>query len=262
MKSEGVYGLPQAGKLFNDLLTTRLEAAGYIQAQNTPGLWSHKTRPIRFCLVVDNFGVEYVRDKNAIHLIDTLKQYYNIEEEWDGTNFLNIDLEWNYKHCTCHLSMKNYIEEVRVRYGHKKTTKPQYSPHKHMPHTYGAKTQLAKPQDTSDLVPEDKVKWIQGIVGAPLFYDRAVDNNVLVALGTLATQAPTATVNTVKAVEQLFDYICTYPNNGIIYRASGMQLAAHLDAGYLNKTKGRSRAGAHIFVLKTYQFLHSTDPSS
>ena len=26
-----------------------------------------------------------------------------------------------------------------------------------------------------------------------------------------------------------------------------MQLAAHSDSGYLNETKGRSRAGAHIF---------------
>ena len=50
----GAYGLPQAGKLSNDLLATRLESAGYVQAKTTPGLWSHKTRPIRFCLIVDD----------------------------------------------------------------------------------------------------------------------------------------------------------------------------------------------------------------
>ena len=145
-----MYGLPQAGKLSNDLLATRLEATGYVQAKTTPGLWSHKTRPIRFCLVVDDFGVEYVGEENAKHLINTLKQYYNIEEDWEGTSFLNIELEWDYQRRTCRLSMKNYIEEVRVRYGHKKPTKPQHAPHKHMPPTYGAKTQFAKPLDTSE----------------------------------------------------------------------------------------------------------------
>ena len=46
----------------------------------------------------------------------------------------------------------------------------------------------------------------------------------------------------------LLDYVATYPNDGIIYRASNMILCAHADAGYLNKTKACSRAGAHIFL--------------
>ena len=40
----------------------------------------------------------------------------------------------------------------------------------------------------------------------------------------------------------------TYPNDGIVYRASDMVLCAHADAGYLNESKSCSRAGAHIFL--------------
>ena len=40
------YGLPQLGKLSNDLLHTRLEKAGYYEAATAPGLWRHKWRPI------------------------------------------------------------------------------------------------------------------------------------------------------------------------------------------------------------------------
>ena len=43
-------------------------------------------------------------------------------------------------------------------------------------------------------------------------------------------------------------YLVTYPNDGIVYRASDMILAAHSDAGFHNESKGRSRAGAHIFL--------------
>ena len=49
-------------------------------------------------------------------------------------------------------------------------------------------------------------------------------------------------------MNQLLDYCATYPNDGIIYRASDMVLAAHSDAGFNNETKSRSRAGAHIFL--------------
>jgi len=56
----GCCGLPQAGKLANDLLRKRLDKAGYYEAAATPGLWRHKWRPIQFVLIVDDFGVEYV----------------------------------------------------------------------------------------------------------------------------------------------------------------------------------------------------------
>ena len=37
----GCYGLPQSGRLVNNLLRTRLEKAGYYEAATTPGLWRH-----------------------------------------------------------------------------------------------------------------------------------------------------------------------------------------------------------------------------
>ena len=54
---KGVYGLPQSGKLANNLLEKRLNKAGYHQMPTTPGLWKHIWRPIIFCLIVDNFGI-------------------------------------------------------------------------------------------------------------------------------------------------------------------------------------------------------------
>jgi len=42
----GMYGLPQAGLLANNLLAKRLSKAGYYQYQFTPGLWRHVWRPI------------------------------------------------------------------------------------------------------------------------------------------------------------------------------------------------------------------------
>ena len=46
----------------------------------------------------------------------------------------------------------------------------------------------------------------------------------------------------------MLDYLVTYPNDGIVCRASDMILASHSDAGFKNESKGRSRAGAHIFL--------------
>ena len=57
--SKGMYGLKQAGRLANDLLSQRLCKHGYYECATTPGLWGHKWRPVTFVLIVDNFGVQY-----------------------------------------------------------------------------------------------------------------------------------------------------------------------------------------------------------
>jgi hypothetical protein len=62
---KGMYGLPQAGILANNRLVKHLATFGYSPAKHTPGLFHHATRPISFCLVVDDFGVKYVGRKNA-----------------------------------------------------------------------------------------------------------------------------------------------------------------------------------------------------
>ncbi len=43
---KGMYGLPQAGIIAQELLAKRLKEHGYSQSETTPGLWKHEWRPI------------------------------------------------------------------------------------------------------------------------------------------------------------------------------------------------------------------------
>ena len=85
-------------------------------------------------------------------------------------------------------------------------------------------------------------------MGDLIYVGRAVNNKLLVALSAIGAQQSSATEDTAAAIEQLLDYVATYPNDGILFRKSDMILAAHVDAGFLNKSRARSRAGAHIFL--------------
>jgi len=246
--NNGVYGLKQAGKLANDLLTERLAAHGYYQCATTPGLWRHKWRPVTFVLIVDDFGIQYVQKRHADHLLEALQQDYKVTTDWTGTKFAGIDIEWDYKKRTCRLSMKGYIDEVLLKYDHPRPRKPQHAPHAHREIIYGAREQLVPDTDTSPPLDDAGIKRIQGIIGSLLYYARAVDNKLLATLSTISSQQAKATENTAKAVHQLLDYVATYPQDGITYRASSMVLAAHSDASFLTEQGSRSRAGAHIFL--------------
>jgi hypothetical protein len=90
---KGMYGLNQAGLLANQLLQTRLAPFGYYPARHTPGLWLHKTRPISFTLIVDDFAVKYVGKKHAKHLRNALLQTYELTTDWTATVYSGMTLK-------------------------------------------------------------------------------------------------------------------------------------------------------------------------
>eukprot|EP00804_Cyclotella_cryptica_P000392 CCRYP_008696-RA/>CCRYP_008696-RA protein AED:0.37 eAED:0.37 QI:0/0/0/1/0/0/5/0/407 len=95
------YGLPQAGSLSHDLLEKRLNAEGYVKTLTVPGLWKHKTRNIQFVLVVDDFGIKYVKKEDLDHLVGVLKRYYDVSVDIHGKEFVKIELDWDYKRERC-----------------------------------------------------------------------------------------------------------------------------------------------------------------
>jgi hypothetical protein len=157
-------------------------------------------------------------------------------------------LIWDYTKCTYPLAMEDYIDTILTKYNHQRPKKPVLSPYIAAPISYGAKVQYTDDEDSTPPLNDAGVKRLQGIVGALLYYAQAVDNKLLHALSEISTQQAAATEATNEKVNHLLDYCSTYPNNGILYCASNMILAAHSDAAYLNVNKACSRAGAHIML--------------
>ena len=135
---------------------------------------------------MSNFGVNYVGKKYADHLLTVLNQHYEMSDDWTGTKFAGMDLAWSYsawhQNRTCRLSMDGYIKDLLFKEDHNAPKKPQQSSHYHREIVYGAKQQLAMEEDKSPPLDEASVTRVQRIVGALLYYARAVDNKLLPAL--------------------------------------------------------------------------------
>jgi hypothetical protein len=225
--TKGIYGLKQAGKLANDLLTERLSTHRYFQCATTPGLWRHKWRPVVLVLIVDDFGIEYLGKEHAEHLLSALRDNYTITTDWTGKRYAGIVIEWNYTKRACRTTMVGYITDVSTRFGHPDSIKPEHSPHQHREIIYGANEQYTNNDiDTSPPLDKAGIKWCQGVIGALLYYARAVDNKLQMTLSTIAATQAAATENTSAEINKLLNYCATYLNDGITYRASSMVLAA------------------------------------
>jgi hypothetical protein len=102
-------------------------------------------------------------------------------------------------------------------------TKRQLSPHKNCEIVFGKTTQLTHVNPYSPPLSTEGVKRNQGIIGALLYYALAVDKNKLLAsLSILTSQQTTATEAINVAMNQLLDYLATYPDDGTTYCASDM----------------------------------------
>jgi hypothetical protein len=110
-----------------------------------------------------------------------------------GDKLAGIAIRWDYLRKRCRLSMPGFIYNLLIKFKHSRPCKPQFSPYKCLPISYGAKTQLTPESDTSELLDDSRKHRIHKIVGSLFYYARAVDNKLLVALSAIASRQAKAT---------------------------------------------------------------------
>ena len=68
-------------------IVSHLAHFGCAPVLKTPALWKHTTKPIIFSLVVDDFGVKYIKKENADHLVQAVQKLNTITIDWTGYLF-------------------------------------------------------------------------------------------------------------------------------------------------------------------------------
>jgi hypothetical protein len=144
--------------------------------------------------------------------------------------------------------MPGYVQATLHKFQHPSPKRARHPPHTWTAPNYGAKQQLTTPEETTKPLTPAEIKRVQQITGTLLYYARAVDAILPVALGTIAAQQANGTATTQAAITQILDYCHTHPSATIRYRASGMILKIHSYASSLSEAKARSRAGGLFYI--------------
>jgi hypothetical protein len=207
--------------------------------------------PLSFTLCVDDFGIKYIGQEHTNHLAKILEEHYKCSIDWDGNQYLGMNMDWDYNGHRVHVSMLDYVPEALTSLQHQAPSKPQHQPYPHVKPNHGAKAQYTEDTDTSALLPKEDKKFIQEVIGTFLYYAQCINSAMLAALGSIATQKANPTKNTMKKVRQFLDYASNHPDAIIIYHASDMVLVGHRDASYLSKSKAHSWAGKHFFTTSS-----------
>ena len=98
------------------------------------------------------------------------------------------------------------------------------------------------PPGANELVDNTTKTFVQEVTGVLLFYSRAVDLTMLIAVNKISSDQSKPTKATMEAVDRLLSYAARYPNATIVLRPSNMQLQVQSVASYHSETNARSRA--------------------
>jgi hypothetical protein len=177
-----------------------------------------------------------------------LKENYVVKEYWDVTRYCGLTIKWDYTNRLCYISMPGYIARFLQQFEHKAPATPTHSPHAYNQPTYGKKVQYATRPDKLPHLDPKGMKRVQEILGTLLYYARAVDGNLRVTIGNLATRQAKATKDTMKGVTHLLNYCASYPVAVVRYTASDIILATDSDASYLTAPKAHSRAAGYHYL--------------
>lgn len=90
--TKGMHGLKQEGKLACDDLKNHLLPYGYAPAKRSQGLWMHKLTNLTKTLIVDDFGIKHTNMNQAHHLINALKNKYEVAVNWGPAPYILVQL--------------------------------------------------------------------------------------------------------------------------------------------------------------------------
>jgi hypothetical protein len=144
--------------------------------------------------------------------------------------------------------MVKYVIKQMTKYGHVAPLKPQHCPYSPNPIKYGKDNQAPSPLDDSPLLDAAGKKRVQQIVGSFLYYARAVDHTVLMAISEISSQQSAPNGKHDETGQPISRLHVDTSRCKIRYRASDMILNVHSDASYLSAPKARSRAGGYFFL--------------
>ena len=144
--------------------------------------------------------------------------------------------------------MPEYIPRALTHLNHPAPKKPQYAPHRWTAPSYEQRLQMDPDPDSSELLNQKGIKFIQTVVGIFLYYAQALNPTMLRALNEISRIQARPTKGIMAQSKWFLDYAATYPNAIIRYHARKMVLHIESDAAYLVMLEARSVYAGHFYL--------------
>jgi len=131
-----------------------------------------------------------------MHLIETLKKFYEVEINWNGSRYANYT--------------QNKLQDLEFS-----STKKRDSPYlaSNLSHFNQSPVNINK----EPCVTPERVKKTQKIIESFLYSAREIDNIIIKTLNSISAQQSTVTERTERLVQHFLEYLANHPDPKIRY---------------------------------------------
>ncbi len=144
--------------------------------------------------------------------------------------------------------MPGYVKRKLQEFHHIASKRIRTCPYTPALKQFGSEVQSLFPPDSLPKLDKVGIKKVKKMVGSILYYARAINMTVLVALSTIAAEQTIVTERTLAKCTQMLDYLAQNATAKVRFHASDMIMNIHSDASYLSKSKAFSRTCGHFFM--------------
>ena len=113
------------------------------------------------------------------HILGVLKEFYKIEEDWTGSLYCGITLDWHYDQQYVDISMINYVLKQFAKYKQPPRKTPQHCPFETKPIQCGKLSYPIPQEEPSPLLDKDEKKihssggWKFSVLCPSYIYDNS-----------------------------------------------------------------------------------------
>ena len=131
-----MYGHPAAGRIAQTDFKALVSSHGYYEHPNVPCLFLHRTRTTVFTLIVDDIGIKVFSEDDLQHLINTIRNKWEVKVNRTGAKYNGVRVIWNYCDNILITDVPNYVAEALARLN-LPNIKPRCTPAPYTPPPYG-----------------------------------------------------------------------------------------------------------------------------
>jgi len=229
-----LYGLKQAGRVWNQIFSNDLEQFGLKASRLDPCLFYKSGKSPMFLLLHVDDGLLLAKGNDGDRLIAYLQKKFEIQLD-KGEDFLGLQI--NPDGMSIAIRQENYINKILKKYGFL-DSRPSDTPM-----VYHAQLMMADPNNVIDDISE-----FQSLLGS-LSFCRLTRPDLLFVLHELATVAASPGPDALQAAKRAFRYLRGTSHGGIkITKDFNEPWICYVDASFAAGSDLRSIAGHTILI--------------
>lgn len=241
-----LYGLHQAPKVWETLLSETMGKLGFTRFQSDPCVYG-KDMGTERAIVIGIFVDDVVMASPLLSVIDQFKtdlqKHFEITDNGEISGVLGINVDYNRGERRIRLAQTGYAASVLERFG-MEDSKPVSTP-------LVPNTTLSKTDEEGKAMPGDKA-WFASVVGSLMYLAVATRPDLSFAVGCLARFMSDPCEHHIVAAKRILRYLHGTKDLGLMYASSGTnhdQLLGYCDADYAQDPDTRRSTTGLCFLM-------------